>query len=87
LETEGHVEVFGDGVFGPPFSAVVVLANIFDGLDGVPAENGIVSDERCSVTTSNGVTNLSIDEVGKPGNSLFEERVGDVHDTLVGTLV
>ena len=44
METERHVEVFGDGGFGPPFGAVVEGTVILDGLEGVPAEDGVCGE-------------------------------------------
>lgn len=40
-----------------------------------------MTDEGSDVTRGDCISNLSVDKVGEPGDSLLEEAVGNVHDT------
>lgn len=56
----------------PPLLAVVLRADIADVLQGIPAEDGVVSDEWSTVSGSDSVTNLTVYEVREEGDTLFE---------------
>ena len=64
LETQGHVEIFGDVGFRPEF-LVAVFVEVGDLLDGGPAEDGVVTDERRYVAVGYGVLYCGVDEIGE----------------------
>lgn len=79
LQTESHIEILRHSSFRPPhFLAVGLVGN---GLNGSPAEDSVVTDERSNITGCDSVLDLSVDEVGEEGDTALEERVCDVHDT------
>ena len=65
----------GGGVFG--FGCVVEG----DGLDGGPAEEGVVADEGRDVAVGDGVADRGVDEVGEEGDAVFEVGVHHLHDS------
>ena len=56
---------------GPEF-LVVVFVQVGNLLNSRPAKDSIVTNERSNVSVSDSVTNGSIDQVGKEGNSNVE---------------
>lgn len=56
----------------PPLFTSIKLAVVANVLDSTPTENGVVSDERCNITTSNGVLDLRVDEVGEECNTALK---------------
>ena len=76
--------------FGPEF-VVAVFVGVADLLDGGPAEEGVVADERGDVTVGYGVFDSGVDEVGEECDSILEVSMhnlhhagGELHDADVG---
>jgi hypothetical protein len=81
LEAESHVEIFRDSLLGPVLFAVVISAVVGNVLNRRPSQDSVVTDERSNISTGDSILDLSVDEVGEESDTLFEEAVGDVHDT------
>jgi hypothetical protein len=78
LQTEGNVEIFGDVGVGPEFSLVIFGER--DGLNGFPADEGVVADEGGAVTVADGELDGRVDEVGEVGYAVFKDVVDDLQD-------
>ena len=79
LQTERHIEVLADHIFRPKLLLTIVIFPR-DLLDGFPAQNGVVADERGDVAIGYGVTDGTIQEVRKEGNAIFEVCIRYLHD-------
>jgi hypothetical protein len=75
LQTEGHIEIFRNGVLGPVLF-VAIFVRVADMLNGRPAEYGVVPDKRGNITIRDGKFNSSIDQVSeKPAReSVVQQR-------------
>lgn len=91
LEAQRLVEVLRDVRVGPEFR--VAFLGERDGLDGLPAQEGVVPDEAGEVAAADGVLDGVVDEVREVGDCVLEVVVSDLHhaagvlhDRHVGTL-
>ena len=79
LQTKRHIEVLADHVFCPKLLLAVVIypRNL---LDGFPAQNGVVADERGYVTIRYCVADSAIEKVREEGNAILEVCIRYLHD-------
>lgn len=68
LQTERHVEIFGDVGLGPEL-LVTIFVFVRNFLNGSPSQDCIVADEGRHVTICDGVANGGVDEVGEEGDT------------------
>jgi hypothetical protein len=64
LETQGHVEIFGNVRFRPEL-LVAIFVKVGDLLNGGPAEDGVVADKGGDVAVGDGIGDGGVDEVGE----------------------
>lgn len=73
LETQRHVEIFGNVGLGPEF-LVAIFVEEGDLLDSGPAENSIVADEGGDVAVGHCVLDSRVDQVREEGNTGQSQR-------------
>jgi hypothetical protein len=79
LHSQTDVKILRDMTVGPKFSHAILFEG--NSLDGFPAQEGIVADERCSVSITDGELDGHIDEVGEVCDTVFKSVVGYLHNT------
>lgn len=79
LQTQRDVEVFRHVRLRPKEGAAILLPR--DGLNGLPADKGVVTDEWSAVTTANCELNRGVDEVGEVGDAVLEDIVDNLQNT------
>jgi hypothetical protein len=80
LDTERHVEILGHVRLGPDLLLAVGGVNECSVLDGLPAEERIVTDERSDLAVGARHRDTPVDTAGEVCDTVLEVVVGDLHD-------
>jgi len=78
IQLERHLKVLRNVRFGPKL-LVAVLVEVADLLNGGPAKDGVVTDERGDVAVADGVLDGRVDEVGEEGDAAVGIESVDAH--------
>lgn len=81
LQTKRNIKVLGHVALGPEANVAIFLWRIAYRLDSLPAQKGVVTDERSNLTATDGEADRSVDEVGEESDSVLEVIPRDLHDT------
>ncbi len=63
-----------------PKAVTPILALGGNGLNGFPAQKGVVADERCRFARPDGKADSAVNLVGEECDSIFEVVAYDLHD-------
>ena len=81
LETERNIEVLGNMALGPEADVTLIVRRVTNGLNSLPAQEGVVTDEGGDLTTTDGEADSSVDKVGEVCNTVLKVIPGNLHDT------
>jgi hypothetical protein len=83
LQSETHVEILGNVVFGPVHQVIRIACVDGDVLESFPSDKGIVTNERRNFAVADLEPDLSVAHLGEIGGAVFEEVAGDLIDACV----